>query len=124
MPLYGNDGGKQDKFILTTQDQLKCVVTLTGDSISQAVISILYSLNYFHFILSDLNLLLQDISFKRAPNMSQRTAINPESPWKLQQIQDAANHLQSAISHIDDVDSAYHFKYDTHTYTHRLTILN
>ncbi|XP_055323435.1 protein rogdi-like isoform X1 [Sitodiplosis mosellana] len=86
--LYGNEGGKQDKFILTIpQDQLKCVVTLTGDSISQA-----------------------DISFKRTPNVSQRTAINPESPWKLQQIQDAANHLQEAIHHIDDVDSAYHFK--------------
>lgn len=38
VPLYGNDGRKQDKFILTVpQDQLKCVVTLTGDSISHAV---------------------------------------------------------------------------------------
>lgn len=55
---------------------------------------------------------LQDISFKvqRAQNISQRAVINPESPWKLQQIQDAANHLQQAIHHIDDVDSAYHFK--------------
>lgn len=57
------------------------------------------------------SLLLQDISFKRAPAVSQRTAINPESPWKLQQVQDAANHLQEAIHHIDDVDSTYHFKY-------------
>lgn len=41
VPLYGNDGGKQDKFILTIpQDQLTCVVTLTGDSISQAVTTI------------------------------------------------------------------------------------
>lgn len=38
VPLYGNDGRKQDKFILTVpQDNLKCVVTLTGDSISHAV---------------------------------------------------------------------------------------
>lgn len=38
VPLYGNDGRKQDKFILTVpQDHLKCVVTLTGDSISHAV---------------------------------------------------------------------------------------
>lgn len=42
--------------------------------------------------------------------MIQRTAINPDSPWKLQQIQDAANHLQQAIHHIDDVDSSYHFR--------------
>lgn len=56
---------------------------------------------------------MQDISFKvqGAHNMSQRTAIHPESPWKLQQVQDAANHLQRAIYHIDDVDSAYRFKY-------------
>ncbi|XP_031632858.1 protein rogdi-like isoform X2 [Contarinia nasturtii] len=90
-PVYGNEAGKQDQFILTVpqQDQLKCVVTLTGDSISQA-----------------------DISFKvqRAQTLSQRTAINPESPWKLQQVQDAANHLQQAIYHIDDVDSSYRFK--------------
>lgn len=39
VPLYGNDGRKQDKFMLTVpQDQLKCAVTLTGDHISQAVI--------------------------------------------------------------------------------------
>lgn len=38
VPLYGNDGRKQDKFVLTVpQDHLKCVVTLTGDSISHAV---------------------------------------------------------------------------------------
>lgn len=38
MPLYGNEGQKQDKFILTSQpEQLKCIVTLTGDSITHAV---------------------------------------------------------------------------------------
>lgn len=55
---------------------------------------------------------LQDISFKvqRAQNSVQRTSINQDSPWKLQQVQDAANHLQQAIHHIDNVDSSYHFK--------------
>lgn len=48
VPLYGNDGGKQDKFILTIpQDQLKCVVTLTGDHISQAVC---FNISYFWFM--------------------------------------------------------------------------
>ncbi|KAG4073644.1 hypothetical protein HA402_000868 [Bradysia odoriphaga] len=90
VPLYGNDGRKMDKFVLTVpQDNLRCVVTLTGDSITHA-----------------------DISFKvqRAQNAVQRTSINQDSPWKLQQVQDAANHLQQAIHHIDNVDSSYNFK--------------
>jgi len=39
VPLCGNDGPqKQDKFVLTAPpEQLKCVVTLTGDSITHAV---------------------------------------------------------------------------------------
>lgn len=39
-----------------------------------------------------------------------RTSIVNEHPWKLQQIQDAANHLQQAIAHIDNVDRHYLFK--------------
>ena len=56
---------------------------------------------------------MQDISFKiqRAQSAVQRTTINQDSPWKLQQVQDAANHLQEAIHHIDNVDSSYNFKY-------------
>ena len=43
MPLCGSDAPiKQEKFIMSTaahstQDQVKCVVTVTGDTISQAV---------------------------------------------------------------------------------------
>jgi protein rogdi len=40
----------------------------------------------------------------------QRTSITQDFPWKLQQVQDAANHLQQAINHIDNVDSNYVFK--------------
>ncbi|XP_037927209.1 protein rogdi isoform X2 [Teleopsis dalmanni] len=90
VPLYENEGKKTEKFILSVApDQLKAIVTLTGDSITRA-----------------------DISFKlsKAPNQVQRTSITQDSPWKLQQIQDAANHLQQAINHIDDVDDSYHFK--------------
>lgn len=115
VPLYGNDGRKQDKFILTVpQDHLKCVVTLTGDSISHAVS------NSRSIQLLELELILhlhftptQDISFKvqRAQTAVQRTTINQDSPWKLQQVQDAANHLQQAIHHIDNVDSSYNFKW-------------
>ena len=89
VPLYENEGKKIERFLLTNSDQLKALLTLTGDSITQA-----------------------DISFKlsRAPNQTQKTSINVDSPWKLQQVQDAANHLQQAINHIDDVDGSYHFK--------------
>lgn len=90
VPLYGNEGKKVDKFVLNApQDQLKCVVTLTGDSITSA-----------------------DINFKvlRQTSQIQRTSITQDFPWKIQQIQDAANHLQQAIHHIDNVDSSYHFK--------------
>nr|AEE61495.1 unknown [Dendroctonus ponderosae] len=90
--LYGHDNSsKQDKFVLSIPaDQLKCVVTLTGDSITHA-----------------------DINFKVTRQNSAtmvRTTIHNEYPWKLQQVQDAANHLQQAIYHIDDVGKNYKFK--------------
>lgn len=109
VPLYGNDGKKQDKFILNaSQDMLKCMVTLTGDSITHAVRHHQFSCQ---LELIEINV-SQDISFKvqRAQNQVQRTSINQDSPWKLQQVQDAANHLQQAINHIDNVDSHYKFK--------------
>lgn len=48
--MYGNEGQKQDKFILTSQpEQLKCIVTLTGDSITHAVSIAKQFLNPFGF---------------------------------------------------------------------------
>jgi len=86
-PLQPVETKKQDKFVLSS-DQIKCIVTLTGDSITHA-----------------------DINFKvhRHSAQVQRTTIVEESPWKLQQIQDAANFLQIAIRSIDDVDSSSEF---------------
>lgn len=54
----------------------------------------------------------QDINFKvqRQQNVIQRTSITQDFPWKIQQVQDAANHLQQAINHITNVDANYHFK--------------
>uniref|UniRef100_W8BIK7 Protein rogdi n=2 Tax=Ceratitis capitata TaxID=7213 RepID=W8BIK7_CERCA len=90
VPLYANEGKKTEKYIMNVApEKLRAMVTLTGDSIIHA-----------------------DISFKlaRPPHQQQKTFINQDSPWKLQQVQDAANHLQQAINHIDDVDATYHFK--------------
>lgn len=47
---------------------------------------------------------------QRQQNVHMRTSIQSEHPWKLQQIQDAANHLQQGIAHIDNVDRHYLFK--------------
>lgn len=55
----------------------------------------------------------KDINFKvtRQTNTTMvHTTIHNEYPWKLQQVQDAANHLQQAIYHIDDVGKHYKFK--------------
>lgn len=90
VPLYANEGKKTENYIMNVApEKLRAIVTLTGDSITHA-----------------------DISFKlaRPPHQQQKTCINQDSPWKLQQVQDAANHLQQAINHIDDVDATYHFK--------------
>ncbi|XP_043590311.1 protein rogdi isoform X1 [Bombus pyrosoma] len=91
LALFGNDQhNKTDRFIFAApHDQVKCVAVLTGDSITNA-----------------------EVNFKvqRQQNINMRTSIQTEHPWKLQQIQDAANHLQQAIAHIDNVDRHYPFK--------------
>ncbi|CAB3383399.1 protein rogdi [Cloeon dipterum] len=85
---------KQEKFLmspshLTTQDQVKCVATLTGDSICHAEIQ---------------------LKSRRQQNVVHRTSVTSDCPWKLQQVQDAANHLQQAIRMIENVHDDYKFK--------------
>ncbi|XP_063974360.1 protein rogdi isoform X2 [Diachasmimorpha longicaudata] len=91
LALFGNDQQcKTDRFVFAApHDQVKCVAVLTGDSITNA-----------------------EVTFKvqKQQNVSVRTSIQNDHPWKLQQIQDAANHLQQAIAHIDNVDKQYSFK--------------
>lgn len=56
----------------------------------------------------------QDINFKITRQNSAtivKTSIQNHYPWKLQQVQDASNHLQQALYHIDDVGKNYKFKY-------------
>ncbi|XP_060594773.1 protein rogdi-like [Ruditapes philippinarum] len=70
--------------------QIKCVVTLLGDSLCDA-----------------------DISFKHKSgkdNHIYKTKIGPDGQWSLQQIQDAANHLGEALS-------IFHCHGDDHKYT-------
>ncbi|GAB6030285.1 hypothetical protein CHUAL_005960 [Chamberlinius hualienensis] len=82
---------KSEKFIMSTpnptaSEQIKCMVTLTADNVSQA-----------------------DITVKVHKNSSQvyKTTVPSDSPWKLQQVQDAGNHLQSALKYVVDIERGY-----------------
>ncbi|KAL0272658.1 UNVERIFIED_CONTAM: hypothetical protein PYX00_005535 [Menopon gallinae] len=80
---------KQEKYSLTSPtDNIKCNVLLSGDTI-----------------------VFGEISFKiqRHQHVIYRTTITHENPWKLQQIQDAGNHLQQALRHINNIDDGYNF---------------
>nr|CAG4650362.1 EOG090X0AKT [Sida crystallina] len=75
---------RQEKYIMSTstqtsQDQLKCILTITGDSITTA----------------DMTLKLH-----KHPNVVYHTTIGPDSPWRLQQIQDSGNYLRMALSNL------------------------
>ncbi|XP_047118878.1 protein rogdi [Schistocerca piceifrons] len=90
-PACSNDAShRQEKFMLSAlPEQPKCVITLAGDSITHA----------------EINLRVQ-----RQQVVTYRTTIQAESPWRLQQIQDAGNHLQQAIVHTEAIDKDYMFK--------------
>ncbi|VVC34614.1 RAVE subunit 2/Rogdi [Cinara cedri] len=85
-PSWDNDNQvKQERYILSTSpDQLKSIVSISGDTILQA-----------------------DIQFKVQRNQQQimyRTNIRNDCPWKLHQVQDAGNHLRQAILQIEKID--------------------
>jgi len=74
----------------TPTDQIKVVVTIAGDSICQA----------------DINLKLARPHGKDAYH---NTNIREDVPWKLQQIQDSANHLQIASDALESLDEDHVF---------------
>ena len=79
-----------DKFVLTHTDQLKVVVTLTGDSISAA----------------DINLKLPRPHSK---DVYHNTGVREDLPWMLQQVQDSANHLHMASDSLANQGGDYKF---------------
>jgi len=96
MALCGLEKGAEvEKFVLNTPsttppEQVKVVVTLTGDCISHA----------------DINLKLP----RSGKDLYQNTSIREDAPWRLQQVQDAGNHLQLAMAELGSVDKNYQFK--------------
>eukprot|EP00088_Acartia_fossae_P026781 TRINITY_DN2756_c0_g1_i1.p1 TRINITY_DN2756_c0_g1~~TRINITY_DN2756_c0_g1_i1.p1 ORF type:complete len:273 (-),score=74.03 TRINITY_DN2756_c0_g1_i1:695-1513(-) len=85
-----------DRFALSAgptnpNDQIKVIVTLSGDSIVQA----------------DINLKLPRPHSKDAYH---NTNIREDVPWKIQQIQDAANHLLLASEALESIDDDHKFK--------------
>ncbi|XP_072464256.1 protein rogdi homolog isoform X2 [Notamacropus eugenii] len=91
LPGAGTEGpARQENFILgsSTTDQVKGVLTLQGDALSQA----------------DVNL--------KIPRNNQllHFAFREDKQWKLQQIQDARNHVSQAIYLLANRDESYQFK--------------
>ncbi len=88
---------ESEKFVLSSPstapaDQLKVMVTLAGDSITHA-----------------------DIALKlprpgNAKDLYHNTGIREDLPWRLQQVQDAANHLQTAVTELAAVDPECKFQ--------------
>lgn len=75
---------------------------------------VLFLVNYLNLTLISFNFfLLQDMTFKvqRQQHVTYRVSIQNDNPWKLHQVQDAGNHLQQAILHIDNIDKDYSFRY-------------
>lgn len=96
IPSCNNDTPtqKQEKYVmtpshLTTQEQVKCIATLCGDSVVHAEIQ---------------------LKSQRQQNVVYRTSVTVDCPWKLQQVQDTANHLQQAIQVIENLDADYTFR--------------
>jgi len=85
-----------EKFVLSAPstapaDQLKVIITVTGDSISQA----------------DINLKLPRPHGKDAYH---NTTVREDVPWRLQQVQDAANHLQIADNALNSLSADHQFQ--------------
>jgi len=85
------DYPSSDKFVLASGEQVKVVVTLTGDAISGA----------------DINLKLPRPHTKDAYH---NTTVREDLPWKLQQVQDAANHLQLVAEQLSTLPEQHQFK--------------
>ncbi|XP_018923104.2 protein rogdi homolog isoform X1 [Cyprinus carpio] len=81
---------KQENFILgsSTMDQVKGVLTLQGEALTQA-----------------------DINIKVAKSSQvMHFAFRDDKQWKLQQIQDARNHVNQALQLLSSRDESYTFK--------------
>ena len=86
--------GEHEKFVLNTPttsppDQVKVVVTLSCDVISNA----------------DINLKLPRPAGGK--DLYANTAIREDAPWQLQQVQDAVNHLNEALALIRTSKTEY-----------------
>jgi len=93
---HGNSIAKIEKFIMsvgaqTTQDVLKAVVTVQGDTVVNA----------------DINFKFSGGDGKRgggngsgAQGGPHRTSVTPDQPWRLQQLQDGYNYVREALQQL------------------------
>uniref|UniRef100_G3SRY7 Protein rogdi homolog n=1 Tax=Loxodonta africana TaxID=9785 RepID=G3SRY7_LOXAF len=112
----GTEGpAKQENFILGScgTDQVKGVLTLQGDALSQAVSPTPCPLPIYqwhpHLLIP--TPILQDVNLKMPRNNQLlHFAFREDKQWKLQQIQDARNHVTQAIYLLTNRDKSYQFK--------------
>ncbi|XP_064620863.1 protein rogdi-like [Lineus longissimus] len=91
---YGDEENlvQPEKFLLSSSNgssNVKCMVTLMADSICEADIS---------------------LKIHKQPSIGVKSAIQPNEPWRLHQIQDAGNYLCNALLHICEKDKDHTFK--------------
>lgn len=101
---------KLEKFVMATashnaQDSIKCIVTVLGDNITNAVSNYNFLVVYIVGIPKiDVSICcVQDINIKLHRNTSQYHG-QLQTEWKLQQTQDSANHLQSCCYYLENMD--------------------
>uniref|UniRef100_H3AYX9 Protein rogdi homolog n=1 Tax=Latimeria chalumnae TaxID=7897 RepID=H3AYX9_LATCH len=110
LPATGSDSQiKQENFILgsSSADQVKGVLSLQGDAVYQALnLAILFSLKVCYECDET-----KDISLK-IPRSTQalRFSFREDKQWKMQQIQDARNHVSQALHLLNSRDESYQFK--------------
>ncbi|XP_035691480.1 protein rogdi homolog [Branchiostoma floridae] len=83
---------KAEKYLLTSAtgaDHVKAVITLYGDNICTADMS---------------------VKIHRHSTQNFRTSFREGLQWKLQAIQNAANHLQAALDHVTSIEQGYLFQ--------------
>ena len=96
-------------------DQVKVVVTLSGDVISHADINLklprpggMENIQIYHlfFILTICKILISR-NFIGGKDLYANTSIHDYAPWQLQQVQDSVNHLSSALALIRTSKAEY-----------------
>lgn len=114
-PTDGSHAPKTDKYVMsaaphTTHDHVKAIVTVMGDTITQADINVKVGGTDSKRGVSTANVAGVGSSSTGSAGPSnhnlQRTSVTPDAPWRLQQIQDSCNYLKQALLVLNNSQSS------------------